>query len=161
MFGVGAAMSAFTIAFQVPNLVRALFADSALQGAFVPVFTELLEKGKRREAFHVASSLFFLITLILGVVMALFVIFADPLMSLVPGFDEEPAVAELAVPLAQLMFPIVLLLALSGLVVGMLNSFEHFSVPALAPVAWNLVIVGSLVAITPLLDGDDRIYAYA
>ena len=41
-------MSAFTIAFQVPNLMRALFADSALQGAFVPVFTELLEKGGAR-----------------------------------------------------------------------------------------------------------------
>ena len=59
-------MSAFTIAFQVPNLVRALFADSALQGAFVPVFTELLEKGERKEAFRVASSLFFLICLVLG-----------------------------------------------------------------------------------------------
>ena len=47
-FGVSGAMSAFTIAFQVPNLMRALFADSALQGAFVPVFTELLEKGRRR-----------------------------------------------------------------------------------------------------------------
>src|SRR5215210_8659612 len=58
LFGVSAAMSAFTIAFQVPNLVRALFADSALQGAFVPVFTELLEKGERKEAFRVASSLF-------------------------------------------------------------------------------------------------------
>ena len=57
-FGVSGAMSAFTIAFQVPNLVRALFADSALQGAFVPVFTELLEKGERREAFRVASTLF-------------------------------------------------------------------------------------------------------
>ena len=59
-------MSAFTIAFQVPNLVRALFADSALQGAFVPVFSELLEKGERKEAFRVASSLFFLITLVIG-----------------------------------------------------------------------------------------------
>ncbi len=65
-FGVSAAMSAFTIAFQVPNLIRALVADSALQGAFVPVFTELLEKGERKEAFRVASSLFFLILLILG-----------------------------------------------------------------------------------------------
>jgi putative peptidoglycan lipid II flippase len=59
------------------------------------------------------------------------------------------------------MFPIVLLLALSGLVVGMLNSFEHFNVPALTPLAWNLVIIGALVGLTPLLDGDDRIYAYA
>jgi len=44
-FGVTGAMSAFTIAFQVPNLMRALFADAALQGAFVPVFTELLDAG--------------------------------------------------------------------------------------------------------------------
>ncbi|HYI37965.1 MAG TPA: lipid II flippase MurJ, partial [Thermoleophilaceae bacterium] len=80
-FGVSGAMSAFTIAFQVPNLIRALFADSALQGAFVPVFTELLEKGKKKEAFHVASSLFFLITLVLGAITALFIIFAEPLMS--------------------------------------------------------------------------------
>src|SRR5947208_8689134 len=59
------------------------------------------------------------------------------------------------------MFPIVLLLALSGVVVGMLNSFEHFSVPALAPIVWNLIIIGSLVGLTPLFHGDDRVYAYA
>jgi putative peptidoglycan lipid II flippase len=162
MFGVTAAMSAFTIAFQVPNLVRALFADSALQGAFVPVFTELLEKGERKEAFRVASSLFFLICLLLGAVTALFVLFAEPLMSLfAPGFDDDPALKDLTVNLAQLMFPIVVLLALSGLVVGMLNSFEHFAVPALAPVAWNVVIIATLVGLTPVLSEDDEIYAYA
>jgi putative peptidoglycan lipid II flippase len=161
-FGVTAAMSAFTIAFQVPNLVRALFADSALQGAFVPVFSELLEKGERKEAFRVASSLFFLICLVLGAVTALFILLAEPLMSLVaPGFDDDPAVAELTVNLARLMFPIVVLLALSGLVVGMLNSFEHFAVPALAPIAWNLVIIGALVGLVPVLPEDDEIYAYA
>ena len=102
LFGVSAAMSAFTIAFQVPNLVRALFADSALQGAFVPVFTELLEKGERKEAFRVASSLFFLICLLLAAVTALFVIFAEPLMSLfAPGFDDNPALADLTVSLAR------------------------------------------------------------
>jgi putative peptidoglycan lipid II flippase len=135
-FGVTAAMSAFTIAFQVPNLVRALFADSALQGAFVPVFSELLEKGERKEAFRVASSLFFLICLVLAAITALFILFAEPVMSVIaPGFDDDPALADLTVHLARLMFPIVMLLALSGLVVGMLNSFEHFAVPALAPIA--------------------------
>jgi putative peptidoglycan lipid II flippase len=155
-------MSAFTIAFQVPNLIRALFADSALQGAFVPVFSELLEKGERREAFRVASSLFFLICLLLGAVTALFIIFAGPIMSLfAPGFDDNPALAELTVNLARLMFPIVVLLALSGLVVGMLNSFEHFAVPALAPVAWNAVIIAALVGLVPVLPEGDEIYAYA
>src|SRR5688572_32869633 len=114
-------MSAFTIAFQFPNLIRALFADAALQGAFVPVFTELLEKGKRKEAFHVASSLFFLIFLVLGAVTALFVLLAPVIMPLLaPGFDDH--YQDLTVGLSQVMFPIVLLMALSGVVVGMLNS---------------------------------------
>jgi putative peptidoglycan lipid II flippase len=161
-FGVTGAMSAFTIAFQVPNLVRALFADSALQGAFVPVFTELLEKGERKEAFRVASSLFFLICLVLGAVTALFVLLADPIMSLfAPGFRDQPELHDLTIGLSRLMFPIVGLLALSGLVVGMLNSFEHFAVPALAPVAWNLVIIAALVGLVPVLPDGDEIYAYA
>src|SRR5215208_5929033 len=161
-FGVTPAMSAFTIAFQVPNLIRALVADSALQGAFVPIFTELIDRGERREAFRVASSLFFLILLVLGALTALFTLFAEPVMSLfAPGFDDDPALRDLTVHLAQLMFPIVVLLALSGLVVGMLNSLDHFSVPALAPVAWNAVIIAALVGLVPVLPEDDEIYAYA
>src|SRR5918999_5693844 len=159
-FGVTGAMSAFTVAFQVPNLVRALFADMALQGAFVPVFTELLEQGKRREAFHVASSLFFLITLVLGSLTLLFLPAAPAVMPLfTPGFDSELEV--LTVDLARIMFPIVWLLALSGLVVGMLNTFEHFSVPALAPIAWNLVIIACLIGGVAILPKEDEIYAYA
>lgn len=159
-FGVTGPMSAFTIAFQVPNLVRALFADMALQGAFVPVFTELLEKGERKEAFRVASSFFFLICLVLGGVTALFTLLAPLIIPLVaPGFGPE--LTDLTVSLSRLLFPIVLLLGLSGLVVGMLNSFEHFSVPALAPLAWNLLIIAALVGLTPLFPPGDEIYAYA
>ena len=161
-FGVTGAMSAFTIAFQVPNLFRALFADMALQGAFVPVFTDLLEQGRRREAFRVASSLFFLICLILGGLTALFVLVAPAAISLAaPGFDDDGTLRDLTIALARLMFPIVVLLGVSGLVVGMLNSFEHFSVPALAPLAWNLVIIGALVGLTPAFPEEDEIYAYA
>jgi putative peptidoglycan lipid II flippase len=159
-FGVTGAMSAFTIAFQVPNLVRALFADAALQGAFVPIFTELLEKGKKREAFAVASGLLSLLTMVIGSLTIVFWVAAPAIMPVFsPGFSPE--LQDLTVELSRLMFPIVLLLALSGIVVGMLNSFEHFSVPALAPVVWNLIIIASLVGLTPVLDGEDEIYAYA
>jgi putative peptidoglycan lipid II flippase len=159
-FGVTGAMSAFTIAFQVPNLVRALFADAALQGAFVPIFTEHLEKEKRREAWALASGLLSLLTMVLGSLTIVFWIAAPVIMPLFsPGF--RPHLQDLTVQLSRIMFPIVLLLALSGIVVGILNSFEHFSVPALAPVVWNLIIIGSLVGLTPLFHGDDRIYAYA
>ena len=161
-FGVTGAMSAFTIAFQFPNLIRALFADAALQGAFVPVFTDLLEKGKRKEAFHVASSLFFLIFLVLGALTALFTLLAPVIMPLLaPGFDDQPQLEDLTIGLSRVMFPIVLLMALSGVVVGMLNSFGHFSVPALAPLAWNVVIIVALVVLVPLFPEEDEIYAYA
>ena len=160
VFALSASMDAFTAAFQVPNLVRALFADAALQGAFVPVFTELLERGERREAFRVASSLFTLLCVVLGGLTLLFMLLAPTIMALVvPGFEQESS--GLTIGLARLMFPIVLLLALSGLVVGMLNSFGHFSVPALAPLAWNGVIIAALLLLPPLLDQEDRIYAYA
>jgi putative peptidoglycan lipid II flippase len=159
-FGVKGPMSAFTIAFQVPNLIRSLFADAALQAAFVPVFTEQLEHRSRSEAFRVASALVFVISVSLGIITALFVLLAPVIMPLfAPGFDDQ--LTDLTVNLAQLMFPIVLLLGLSGLVVGVLNSFEHFAVPAIAPLFWNLVIIATLVALTPAFDGDDRIYAYA
>lgn len=160
LFGVSGAMSAFTVAFQLPNLVRALFADAALQGAFVPIFTELLERGERRQAFRLASALFFLICLVLGGLTALFIVIAPVLIPLVaPGF--EPGLADLTVGLARLMFPIIALLAVSGLVVGMLNSFEHFNVPAIAPLAWNAVIIAALVGLTPLLPPGQEIYSYA
>jgi putative peptidoglycan lipid II flippase len=161
-FGVKGPMSAFTIAYQVPNLMRALFADFALQGAFVPVFTELLEKDKRREAFRVASSLFLLICLVLGGMTLLFLLVAPWVIELfTPGFDDDPFLRDLTVDLSRIMFPILILLALSGLIVGMLNSFEHFSVPALAPIAWNLVIIAALVGFTPLYPEGKEIYAYA
>jgi putative peptidoglycan lipid II flippase len=159
-FGVSGPMSAFTIAFQVPNLVRSLFADSALQAAFVPVFTEQLEKRGRAEAFRVASALLFVITVSLGLITALFVLLAPVLMPLfAPGFDAQ--LTDLTIQLSQLLFPIVLLLGLSGLVVGVLNSFDEFTVPAIAPLFWNIAIIATLVVLTPHLHGQDRIYAYA
>ena len=159
-FGVTGAMSAFTVAFQVPNLIRALFADAALQGAFVPIFTEMLEKNKRREAFHVASTLFCLMTLVLGGLTLVFMLLAPLVMPLfTPGFDTE--LEDLTVNLSRWMFPIVWILAVSGLVAGMLNSLDHFAVPALAPIAWNLVIISFLFAGPSFLSGNDEIYAYA
>ena len=75
-YGVNGPMSAFTIAFQVPNLVRSLFADAALQPAFIPIFTEQLEQKNYREAFRLASTLLLLVTLVLGAITALFVLAA-------------------------------------------------------------------------------------
>ena len=60
-----------------------------------------------------------------------------------------------------MLFPIVVLLGLNGLLVGILNAYDHFTIPAISPLVWNLVIIACLVVLTPLFEGDDQIYAYA
>src|SRR5436305_6350820 len=136
-FGTVGAINAFEVAFLIPNTVRALVADAALSSAFVPVFSELLEKGERKRAWRVASSLFWLVLLGLGGITAFFIVIAPEVMRV---FGYGP----LAVGLSRVLFPIVVLLGLSGVIVGILNSYEHFSVPALTPVAWNIAIIVGL-----------------
>src|SRR5712691_4551942 len=158
-FGVGGKINAFTVAFQVPNLFRALVADFALSAAFVPVFTDLLEKGDRRRAWRVASSLFWLVLLILGALTAVFIVLAPWILRPFgnPGGDRA-----LAVGLSRVLFPIVALLGVSGIVVGILNSYEHFSVPALTPVFWNLaIIVGLVIGVPEAHSIGAKLYVYA
>jgi putative peptidoglycan lipid II flippase len=159
-FGVKGPMSAFTIAFQVPNLVRSLFADAAIQAAFVPVFTEQLERGNRREAFRLASTLLFLVTLVLGAITALFVLLAPVLIPVfAPGFGAE--LEDLTIALSRLLFPILIILGATGIVVGVLNSYDRFGAFAISPLFWNLTIIAVLVGLAPAFPEDDEIYAYA
>ena len=161
-FGTSGAFSAFTIAFQVPNLLRSLVADSALSAAFVPVFTELLEQRKRQEAFALAGALFGLILVVLGAISLLFIVIAPLIMPLfTPGAEFDGALDTLTSGLSQVLFPIVVLLGLNGLVVGILNAYDHFTIPAISPVIWNLVIIAGLVGLKPFFEGDDQLYAYA
>jgi putative peptidoglycan lipid II flippase len=159
-FGISPAMSAFTIAFLVPNTIRSLFADAAIQAAFVPVFTDKLEHGQRREAFRLATTLIFLVICVLGLITALFIVAAPLLMQVfAPGFEGE--VLDLTVSLSRVLFPILVLLGVSGLVVGVLNSYDRFGVFAIAPFFWNVAIITVLVGLAPAFPEDDQIYAYA
>jgi putative peptidoglycan lipid II flippase len=160
-FGTSGAMSAFTLAFQVPNLIRALVADAALSSAFVPVFSELLENKRRRDAMHLASALAGLLLVALTALTLMFILIAPVLMPLFTGAQSTPALDALTVGLSRVLFPIVVLLGLNGLVVGILNAHEHFTIPALAPLVWNVVIIGGLVGLTPLFEGDEQLYGYA
>jgi putative peptidoglycan lipid II flippase len=159
-YGVSGPMSAFTIAFQVPNLIRALFADAALQPAFVPVFTELIGKKEYKDAFRLASTLLLLVTMVLGVITALFVVLAPVVMPIfAPGFKGE--IRDLMVTLSQVLFPILIMLGVSGVVVGILNSYDRFGAFAISPLFWNLTIILVLVVLEPRFHGQNRIYAYA
>ena len=156
-FGARGSINAFTIAFQIPNLIRALVADAALSSAFVPVFSELLEKGEKARAWRVASTIFWLFLLIGSGVTALFILVAPLLMPALTGAYDD-----LTVTLSQILFPIVVLLGMFGVVTGILNSYDEFSIPALTPVAWNLAIIAGLVFGVPQAETETgKLYVYA
>jgi putative peptidoglycan lipid II flippase len=158
-FGASGKVNAFTVAFQLPNLVRALVADAALSSAFVPVFSELLEKGERKRAWRVASTLFWLMLLGLTALTVIFILVAPAIIGIFgnPGHDRA-----LAVGLSRVLFPIVTLLGVSGIVVGILNSYDHFTVPALSPVFWNLAIIAGLAIGVPQAHTmNAKLYVYA
>ncbi|HEY3959928.1 MAG TPA: murein biosynthesis integral membrane protein MurJ [Solirubrobacteraceae bacterium] len=160
-FGTSGRASAYTIASLVPNLVANLFAQSALSAAFVPVFTELLQKGRRREALGLASTLFWILLIGLGAITAFFILAAGVIMPLFIGPKFSHELNLLTVGLSQVLFPVILLLGLNGLLVGILQSYDHFTIPAISPAVWNIVIIVLLVVLAPHFSGTDEIYAYA
>ena len=123
-FGTSPAASAFTIASQIPNLMSNLFAQAALSAAFVPVFTDLLQQGRKREAFKLASTLFWIILIALGALTAVGILAAGTIMPLFTGSTFSAADNQLTAGLAQVLFPVVLLLGLTGLLVGILQSYD-------------------------------------
>jgi putative peptidoglycan lipid II flippase len=152
----GEAINAFTVAYQIPNLIRSLVADAALGAAFVPIFSELLTRGERERAWRVASTVWWLSFAALSAVTGIAMVLAPQLLAL---FGYHGA---LGVNLARIIFPTVVLLGLNGLQSAILNALDEFFLPAIAPVFWNVVIVGTLALSLPFLHTTDtRIYAYA
>ena len=161
VFGIEGPINAFAIAFLIPNTIRALVADSALSGAFVPVFSDLIVKGERKRAWRVASSIFWLMLVGLGGLTAFFIVIAPWVMGIF-GFGPGQQYGVIAAELARILFPLVLILGLTGIVVGILNSYDHFTVPALSPIAWNLfILLGLGLGVESSHAASTRLYWYA
>ena len=124
-----------------------------------PIFSELIEQGDRKRAWRVASTIFWLVLLVLGGLTALLILIAPLLLR---PFGDPGGDFDLAVGLSRVLFPIVVLLGLSGVIVGILNTYDQFTVPALTPVFWNLAIIVGLVVGVPRVSGENaQLYVYA
>ncbi len=161
-YGTEGPISAFTLAFQIPNLLRSLFADAALSAAFVPVFSDLLQQGRRKDAMKLAAELAWVALLGLSAITAVSILLSPVIVPLFAGDSKlSQADVDLAVVLTQIMFPVVALLGINGLLVGILNAEDHFTVPAVSPVLWNVLIMVFMVVTHVTLDGPDELYGYA
>jgi putative peptidoglycan lipid II flippase len=147
LFGAGFATDAFVAAFRVPNLLRDLFAEGALSSAFVPVFKDKLVKKGSRDAFLLANLTISGLLLIVGVVVAIGIIIAPGIIYIsANGFLDEPGKFSLTVNLTRLMMIYLLLVSVSAVLMGILNSVGRFGIPALSPALFNIGMI-----ITPLV----------
>jgi putative peptidoglycan lipid II flippase len=137
LFGAGRGMDAFLTAFRAPNLLRDLFAEGALSTAFVTVFSQRIAKEGEGSAWKLASKMATLTTVFMSLISLLGVIFSAPLIGvLAPGFPADKAA--LTIQLTQIMYPFILLVSLAALVMGILNSKNLFTAPALASSFFNI-----------------------
>jgi len=143
LFGAGEAYDAFLLGFRIPNLTRDLFAEGALSSAFVPVFTQYLAQKGKREAAELSNLVATTLVLVVGALCLLGMVFSPQLVWLLAsGFARVPGKFALAVTLTRIMFPFLLLVALSAQAMGILNAMNQFAVPALSSTCFNIGSVG-------------------
>lgn len=153
-FGTGSELDAYLAAFRLPDLVFYLVAGGALGSAFIPTFTACLARepdSRHLGAWRLASAVSNLVLLVATALAIVGVLLAGPLVERViaPGFGPEQQA--LTASLMQVMLVAPVLFGLSGIVMGILNSFQHFLAPALAPVVYNLAIILAAWLLAPTL----------
>lgn len=145
-FGATGLSDVFFVAFRIPNLLRELFAEGSMSSAFIPVLTETQVKEGREASQRLIKSIFVLLLIVLTVVCTVGIIFAPYIvMAIAPGFASIPEKLEMAVLLTRIMFPFLMFVSLSSLVMGVLNTRGVFFIPALAPALLNIVTIISVV----------------
>ena len=139
LFGAGFTTDAFNVAFRIPNLLRDLFAESALSAAFVPAFVTSLHNDDRQKTWRFASNMLNTLALVTGALSIIGILFAPWLVKVIAlGFADEPSKLQLTVTLTRIMFPLLFFVALAAWAMGILNACGTFFVPAVAPAAFNV-----------------------
>ncbi len=161
LFGASAAMDAFLIAYRIPNFLRRIFAEGSFAQAFVPVFTEIKQKGDA-EALkdfldHVAGAL----CAVVLVVTAIGMLAAPAIAALfAPGALDEPLKFAQTSEMLRITFPYLFFISLTSLAGAVLNSYHRFALPALTPVLHNLAVIAAMLTLAPLFDVPPKALAW-
>ncbi|MDD2401384.1 MAG: murein biosynthesis integral membrane protein MurJ [Clostridia bacterium] len=146
-FGQNNLTDAYNAAFSIPDFLYFLLVGGALSSAFIPVFSSYIATEKEEEGWKVASIIFNIVIILMLIGSTIGIIFAPTLIRiLVPGFTPENII--LTVKMTRIMFIQALFMALSGISIGILNSYHHFLSPAIGGIVYNLgiIVVGSILS---------------
>lgn len=143
--GNSTANAAYTVATRIPNVLQNLLGEGVLSASFIPVYAGLRAQGRDDDARTVAGAVFGLLSLVVAVMVAVGVALAPQLVTAIaPGYEGDTR--ELTIHLVRLIFPGTGLLVWSAWCLGILNSHKNFLLSYAAPVAWNAVVIGTLIA---------------
>lgn len=150
VFGAGAGVDAFLVAFKIPNFLRRLFAEGAFSQAFVPVLSQYQSTESPDSIKALIDRVSGNLALLLTAVTVVAVLFAPILvMVFAPGFIEDPFRYNLASQLLRITFPYILLISLTAFAGAILNTYHRFMVPAVTPCLLNLAMIGSAIFLSP------------
>lgn len=157
LFGTSTAMSAFVIAFTIPNLFRRLFGEGALAASFIPVFMERRVQQGDAAAWKLAQRVLFITTTLLVILCSVIWISISFLRT--TAVDEQSL---LTLSLMRIMLPYMIFICLAGLCMAILNSYKHFALPAATPCILNLIWIVAAAWVAPyLVPGANKIYVIA
>ena len=146
LFGAGPAVSAFVVAYRIPNYLRRIFAEGSFSAAFVPVLTDLKRNGDDRAVQdfldHVAGALLAAVLVVTGLGMLLAPWIAR-LFLLFAGRDSE--LVTLTAQMLRITFPYLAFISMTALAGGVLNTFRRFGLPAFTPVLHNLAVIAAML----------------
>ena len=152
-FSAGIEADAFFVAFKIPNFMRRLFAEGSFSLAFVPVLTEYKNNKTQQETRALINAVAGTLGLILLAITAIGVFAAPVIVSIfAAGFIDEPVKFQLTSDMLRLTFPYILLISMTALSAGILNSWKQFAAPAFTPVLLNLTLIACTLWLAPRLD---------
>ncbi len=151
-FGTSGTLDAYLAAFRLPDILFQIVAGGALASAFIPTFATYWERDDRAGAWRLASAVINLVLVITVALAAVAALLAPWLVRevIAPGFDAERQA--LAASLMRLMLVTPAVFGVSGVIMGILNARQHFLLPAVAPVLYNLGIIGGALYLAPSMD---------
>jgi len=149
-FGTGIVAQAFVVAFRIPNTMRDLVGEGAMNSAIVPVLSEFRTLRDEKEFAHASRVLFNVSLVALTILTVLGIIFSPLIVRIMaPGFMADPEKFRLTVMLNRVMFPYLIVIGLTAYSMGVLNSLKHFAAPAFGPCLMNLILIASMIWLYP------------
>ena len=153
LLGAGVALDTYVVITKIPNVFRRIFAEGAFNQAFVPVLSEYKENKTEGEVKNLINNVFGMLSSLILIITIIIVFFAPFfILFFAPGFYVEPIKRELATDILRITFPYLFFVSLVALSGSIMNTFGKFSIPALTPVFYNLILVCFALWIAPLYE---------